>query len=345
MLHRATPTIQDVARLANVSTATVSRALATPERVAEDTRRIVMEAVELTGYRVNQTARNLRRQQAGAIVVLVPNLGNPFFSRILAGIEATASRAGLNVLIADTIQPGAEQARLGDYLHNNRADGILVLDGSLADDFFASAGRAHPPVVYACEWNEGTTLPSIRFDNAGGLRLAVEHLLALGHRHIGHVLGPWENVLTRERLRGFEAALAAHGLSPRPDWLFDGDFTLAAGARAAQQWLKMVDRPTCITAASDEIACGFISELYRNGISVPDEVSVVGFDDIDIAEHFIPALTTVHQPRMKIGEEAAAALIDLISGVNGAGRLASTTTVLDAHLEIRASTATPRVAP
>ncbi len=321
-----------------MSTATVSRALSSPDRVAEETRRVVIEAVERAGYRVNQTARNLRRKQAGAIVVLVPNIGNPFFSQILAGIETTASKAGLNVLIADTRQPRAHEGPLSEYLHNNRADGILVLDGSLPDHFFFAGNRTHPPIVYACEWSEGTKLPSIRFDNAGGAALAVDHLTDLGHIKIGHILGPLDNVLTRERRHGFESRMKARNLPVRRDWLFDGDFTLAAGARAAIQWLALSDRPTAVTASNDEMACGFMSELYRNGVKVPDDVSVIGFDDIDIAERFIPALTTICQPRTEIGETAANALIELIRNQDQSPVGTAFTKVLEATLIVRSST-------
>lgn len=335
-MNKVFPTIQDVARVANVSTATVSRALSYPERVSEDTRRLVIEAVERTGYAVNQMARNLRRRQTGAIVVLVPNIGNPFFSTILAGIETTASRAGLNVLIADTRQPHVPAGQLSDYLHNNRADGMLVLDGALPAVFFSRPGRSTPPIVFCCEWNDDTELPWVRCDNAGGAELAVRHLHELGHHGIGHISGPRGNVLTRERQRGTEAALRALGLAVRRDWMFDGDFSLAAGARAARAWLGLAERPTAVTSSNDEMACGFIAELHRNGLSVPADVSVVGFDDIDIAGQFIPALTTVHQPRLEIGETAAAALIAMIRGTGQEIR----TTTLGVELVVRSSTRT-----
>ncbi|MGO4833021.1 LacI family DNA-binding transcriptional regulator [Rhizobiaceae sp. 2RAB30] len=335
-MNKAFPTIQDVARVAKVSTATVSRALSAPERVSEDTRRQVIEAIERTGYAVNQTARNLRRKQTGAVVVLVPNLGNPFFSRILAGIETTASKSGLNVLIADTRQPHAGAARLGEYLHNNRADGMIVLDGSLSADFFSRPGR--PPVVFCCEWNDAAGLPSVRCDNAGGAALAVHHLHQLGHRRIGHILGPSDNVLTHERRRGTEAALAELALPQHPDWIFAGDFSLAAGARAGQSWLALAERPTAVTFSNDEMACGFIAELHRHGVSVPADVSVVGFDDIDIAEQFIPALTTIHQPRNDIGEAAAAALIARIGEGKAGFEMPEQTKVLGVELVVRAST-------
>ncbi len=298
-----------------MSTATVSRALSSPERVSEETRRQVIEAVERTGYRVNQTARNLRRRQTGAIVALVPNLGNPFFSRILAGIEATAARIGYNVLIADTRAPHARDGGLIAYLDQNRADGLIVLDGGLPPRVFAEDGRPRPPVVFCCEWDDATGLPSIRFDNAGGETLAVSHLAGLGHRRIGHILGPVENVLTHARVEGFRRGLAEHGLEDNAAWQFAGDFTLEAGIAAARRWLALETRPTAVTAASDEMACGFIAELHRAGVSVPRDVSVVGFDDIDIAAQYIPAITTVRQPRFEIGERAADLLLDLVKGV------------------------------
>lgn len=334
-MTKAFPTIQDVARVAKVSTATVSRALSYPERVSKETRRVVIDAIERTGYTVNQTARNLRRKQSGAIVVLVPNLGNPFFSKILSGIEATASREGLNVLIADTRQPRVSHRQIGEYLHTNRADGLILLDGALRPDLIPDSPGKRPPIVYCCEWNEDSDLPSVRFDNSGGAALAVRHLYGLGHRRIGHILGPEDNILTKERENGVRGAMQALGLEARRDWFFDGDFSLAAGARAAAQWLALDARPTAVAAANDEMACGFISGLHRAGVAVPEAVSVVGFDDIDIAEQFIPALTTIRQPRHEIGESAATALIDRIRG-GGSGDVAEVKT-LGAELIVRSS--------
>jgi len=335
-VNKAFPTIQDVARVANVSTATVSRALSYPERVSEETRRLVIEAIEQTGYRVNQIARNLRRKQTGAIVVLVPNIGNPFFSQILAGIEAAAARAGYSVLIADTRAPHAQEGQLADYL-NSRADGLVILDGSLPRDLLPEPGRPRPPIVFCCEWIDGSALPSIRVDNEAGAAIAVDHLVGLGHRKIGHILGPADNVLTHARLAGVRGALAQHGLKERPDWFFAGNFLIEAGVEAARKWLALKDRPTAVTASSDVMACGFIAELNRAGVLTPRDVSVVGFDDIDIAAQFIPGITTIRQPRLEIGEGAAAALIGLIRNPDQA--VDARPTMLPAELIVRGSTA------
>lgn len=337
MTPKPAPTIHDVAREARVSAATVSRALSQPERVTEPTRRIIQEAIERTGYVVNLTARNLRRKRAGALVVLLPNLGNPFFSEILSAIETVAAASGFSVLIADTQAAGSDAPRILDYLHNNRADGIIVLDGSFPEALLAAPGGRRPPVVFACEWAAGTTLPTIAIDNRGAARLAVGHLAGLGHRKIGHVRGPDGNVLTVEREAGFRAALGERGLPVRDDWVFPGDFSLRSGAEAARAWLALADRPTALFCANDEMAMGLIAALDRAGVNTPRDVSVVGFDDIAVAEHYIPPLTTIRQPRGDMGAAAARALIAVVEGrARAAARV-----LLPTELILRGSTAPP----
>ncbi|WP_274426946.1 LacI family DNA-binding transcriptional regulator [Chelativorans sp. YIM 93263] len=314
-MDKKTPNIQDVAREAGVSTATVSRAISNPSVVSAATREAVLEAIRSTGYHTNMVARNLRQRRTGAIVVLVPNLGNPFFSRILAGVEQAAAQAGFSVLIVDTKQPHANENQLFTYLHSARADGLIVLDGSLPLEFLGemdAPGRM-PPIVFACEWIADSPFSKVVIDNEAGSATAVRHLHELGHRRIGHVMGPPGNVLTETRREGTRAALADLGVEIAPEWFFSGDFSLHSGVEAARQWLTLKRRPSAVFCASDQMACGFISELSMEGYSVPDDVSVVGFDDIDIAQRFIPPLTTIHQPRTQIGTTAAKALIERIN--------------------------------
>ena len=321
-----------------VSTATISRALTRPERVAEPTRRAVLAAIERTGYRVNRTARNLRRRRAGAIVVLVPNLGNPFFRRAgrHRGDRLAAGARRVDRRHAAAACPRRTARRLPGGKRGGRGR-IIWLDAPCWTSSSPPAAELHPPIVYACEWSEGTRLPSIRFDNEGGAALAVGASFALGHRSIGHILGPRQRAHAARR-RGVERALRALALPLRPDWFFDGDFSLAAGAQAAHAWLALDQRPSAVTASSDMMACGFISELHRLGLDVPRDVSVVGFDDIELSERFIPSLTTIHQPRSRIGERAAQALIGLLAERR---REAPVTALLEATLVVRASTGAP----
>lgn len=331
---RKQATIQDIARAAGVSTATVSRTLSHPERVAEQTRRAVLDAVRQSGYRVNRTARNLRRRRSGAILALVPNLANPFFSEILSGLSSVLAESGHGLFVADTHIGPDPAARLSEYLAASMADGVVSFDGRLPDS--AALDLPHPPVVLACEWS-ALRLPAVRVDNEGGAALAIRHLVARGHRVIGHLTGPAGNVLTETRLEGTRGALAEAGLTLAPEHVFAGDFGLSSGALAAERWLALRDRPTAVFCASDEMACGFIGALQHAGMDVPREVSVVGFDDIEVSAHLTPALTTIRQPRRRIGERAARLLLGMIEA-EGAE---TPTEVLPVELIERQSVAAP----
>ncbi|MGP3696665.1 LacI family DNA-binding transcriptional regulator [Rhodobacter sp. NSM] len=331
-MRQKVATIQDVARISGVSTATVSRTLSHPDRVAEATREAVLRAIRETGYVANHMARNLRRRRTGSILALVPNLANPFFSEILSGLASVLTPSGYGLLIADTHTDPA--GRFAFYLESGLADGMVVFDGSLPED--ALVTRTRPPVLLACEWM-GEGLPSVRVDNAVGAEIAIRHLHEMGHRRIGHVTGPGGNVLTESRLEGVHRAVAGLGLELRPEWVFRGDFGLASGSSAAMAWLALKERPTAVFCASDEMACGFMGALQHAGVRVPAEVSVMGFDDIEVAGHLVPALSTIRQPRHLIGRRAA----ELLSAMIDARALSGPSEVLPVELIRRQSVAPP----
>lgn len=333
--------IQDVARIAGVSTATVSRALSHPEKLTDATRDAVFEAIRETGYRVNRAASTLRKQRANAVLVLVPDLGNPFFSQILAGISARLSEQDVSVLITDSTQLPAGDTALSGYFLDGRIDGMISLDGGLSDahlDSFAQAGVAGR-ILCACEWVEGAAMPSVRSDNFKGAQLAIRHLHDLGHRRIAHVTGPADNVLTHARREGMMAERQRLGLHTPPEWIIRGDFSLASGQAAARRILAMQDRPTAVFCASDQVAFGLISELTSLGVRVPKDISVIGFDDIELAQHFIPALSTIRQDRLALGRRAADLMLDCLSG-SGLVDPAVVETI-DVALIARASTGAP----
>ncbi len=306
--------LSDVARLAGVSASTVSRVLSHPDVVAESTRQAVMQAVEATGYRMNHAARNLRKGRTGAVVALVPNLGNPFFAKILDGMGRELARAGYDLLVADTLDGQGRHGALRRFLDPSRADGIILLDGLVpwgGAEVGDGGGRGQPPVITACEWIEGAALPRVMLDNQAGGRMAVTHLRDHGHRRIGLLGGPAENVLHKARLTGAHEAGQGAVLT-----LFNGDFTLQSGQAAAQEWaaLPPAQRPTGIFAFSDEMACAFLATLHRQGFRVPQDVSIIGFDDIELASHLSPALTTIRQPKRELGRLAARVILDRIEG-------------------------------
>jgi len=311
---KTNPTVQDVARAARVSTATVSRALSTPDRVSKETRNKVAKAVEQTGYVLNHAARNLRRRDTGAIVALVPDIGNSHFSNILQGIETACAEKNLKVLIADTRKPTMSRSNLSDFFSKNNCDGIVILDGHFSISGIRASNPTLPPIVTAGEWSDTPEVPIVVVNNLHGAEMAVSHLLDLGHTHIGHVTGLLTHKPGRDRHEGFRTTLSGVGLNPAQAWVFEGNYTLEAGRTAALAWLKLPQRPTAVFCASDRCAFGFISALDEAGVRVPMDVSVVGYDDIDIAGHFVPPLTTIHQPRRAVGEQAANLLLGLLQG-------------------------------
>lgn len=310
------PTIEDVARIAQVSIATVSRCLHRPEVVSAQTRDRVMAAVAQTGYTLNTAAQGLRQRRSNTVLVVVPDIGNTFFSEVLSGIEAAARAAGLTMLIGDTGFARDREAALVRYLVNGRADGALLLVEPLEDWFDRRAANARgvPPVVMISEPGPQPGALSVSIDNEGAACAATRHLIAAGHRRIAHLAGPGNTGLTALRQRGYARALAEAGLAAEPSLVLPGDFTLASGRAAFARFAALDPRPTALFCANDETAMGFIAAAHRAGVRVPQDVSVVGFDDIHFAQGFIPALTTIRQPRAEMGAAAMRLLLDILAG-------------------------------
>lgn len=340
-MERKTPTIQDVARHANVSTATVSRALSVPEKVSEGTRARVAEAVRVTGYTLNQAGRSLRQRTAKTILVALPDIRNPFFSSILDAIEREAAARGYGVLVLNLYFGHETIRRLQDFLLSNRADGLLLLDGSVDTHLLRTmAGQAGAiPIVVACEEIPNSGFHTVLTDNVEAAERATQHLIDLGHRRIGHLLGPEHNVVSRDRLMGFSRALSQARLPVAPEWQFRGNFDMESGFAAAARFLALGDRPTAVFAANDESAIGFLSGLRQHGLTCPRDISVVGFDDLAVAPHYVPPLTTMRQPREALGRMAAEALIDVVEEPEAL--LAPLRIVLRSELVVRESTARP----
>lgn len=328
--------------MAGVSPATVSRALSNPGILAESTREAVFEAIANTGYRVNQAARNLRMQRAGAVLILVPNLGKPFYSKILSGISDGFSSTDYAVLIADTESRPLPDGELAGSFIDGRIDGVICLDGGMSREALQQCKQQGlgERIVFLCEWVEGTDFPVICVDNAQGARLAVRHLHGLGHRKIAHVTGPQGNVLTASRREGMVSERARLGLPARDEWIIRGDFSVESGHAAARQILDMSERPTAVFCAADTVAFGLISGLQTGGLSVPRDISVVGFDDIDMSHYYIPALTTIRQDRHRLGHCAAQCLLERLKP-SSAPRHDGGKDMIDVELVVRDSTAPP----
>jgi LacI family repressor for deo operon, udp, cdd, tsx, nupC, and nupG len=329
--------MNDVARLARVSTATVSRALANPERVSPEARARIFEAIANVGYVPNPAARTLRSQKSNMVLVVLPNLDNIFFAKILRGIEETLFEAGYGMIIGDLDGSPGKEAHLAAFAAAGQVDGALLLNGHLfgrSRDGQGPAMRTNVPLVALCEAIPGADIPQIEVDNREAARRMTRYLASLGHRRIAYVCGPAENVLERERQQGYRDGLREAGLPLDPAFIWPGDYTLDAGVGAGRAIAGSARRPSAVFCSSDEMAVGLMQALVAAGIRVPIDISVAGFDDIELAAVVQPSLTTIRQPRRELGQAGALVLIDLLQGRAVPGRVRLAT-----ELIVRASTA------
>lgn len=324
--------IRDVARLAGVSVATVSRALSSPEKVSEESLAKVHQAITEVGYRPNMLARNFRSTRAYAVVVLVPDIANPFYSLFIRALEDRAHQKGYAVLLGDTRGTPERELEYIRRVETRLADGIIQLRPSSEK----SQHNIPPgvPCVNACGC-EYTTGPAIRIDNRAAAKSMVNYLISLGHKRIGVISGLKDNPHAIDRLEGYKEALADAGIPFEKDLIAEGDFTMWSGLNAAFQFCNMKQRPTAIFSMNDEMAIGAMQTLKNQGIRIPEDMSVTGFDDIAYAKYCDPSLTTISQPAEEMGKMAMDMLLKVIEGEP----LSQRECVLPTEFIIRKSTA------
>ena len=333
---RAT-SIRQVARQAGVSIATVSRALTTPDKVSDETLKKVLAQVERSRYKPNLLARNFRSKRAYAIVVLVPNIANPFYAEIIRGIEQVAQQQGYAVLLGDTEGREDREDYYVGLVETRQADGLIQLYPRLPKAARGANGTLEIPLVNACEYIDDAPCPRVGIDNVAAAREMTMHLIELGHRRIGAILGPESSPLTSDRLRGYRAALRAAKISADATLIARGDFSMSSGRAACEKLFASADAPTAIFCFNDEMALGAIRFLKSTGRAVPNDVSVVGFDDIEFASFCDPPLTTIEQPTHEIGNKAMTLLFDLLNGA----KAEATMHALPTKLIVRDSAAPP----
>lgn len=311
---RGAVTIAEVARLAGVSTASVSRALSEPSRLRAGTLARVEAAVRETGYLPNVAARTLRARRSMVVLVVVPDIANPFFSDVLRGIEDGLAPQGYSLLIGDIGLGQERQSQIMGLVQTGQVDGVILLNGHVPQRDGRSLAELNVPVVAVCEAIPGAAFPQVEVRNRDAARAIVAHLTELGHRLIAYLGGPPGNILEIERQTGFREGLAAAGIAASPALFLLGDFTLTSGAAAATAFMRMTPRPSALFASNDEMAIGFLKTLRDQGLRVPQDVSVTGFDGIAFADYVEPTLTTQRQPRRALGREGAALLLRVMSG-------------------------------
>jgi LacI family transcriptional regulator len=291
-----------------VSVATVSRVINNSGPVREATRLRIAEVAQRLRYTPNSAARSLSTRQTETIGVLLPDLYGEFFSEVIRGIDQVVQREGWHLLVSSSHDERSEiEAALRAM--RGRVDGLLVMSPDLDARALAENLPANLPVVLLNCAVDGRAYDSLNIDNCGGASAMMRYLLERGHERIGLITGPARNHDARERLRGSRAALAAAGLEPDASLVVEGDFRETSGHCAVRVLLEREQRPTAIVAANDSMAIGALSALLEAGVRVPEDVTVVGFDDIPIARYVSPPLTTVRVSIAELGSRAAARLL------------------------------------
>ncbi len=327
-------TIRDVAERASVSVASVSRVLNGAGPVTEPTRRRILDAVEALQYVPHSGARSLSTSRTHTVGVILPDLFGEFFSELIRGLDVAAREQGYHLIVSSS-HDDAEEAAAAMRSMRGRVDGLIVLSPHLDGASLAAGQAGGVPVLLMNGGGQDSGRPSIVIDNHGGARTAVEHLLDLGRRRIAHVAGPSGNLEAEARLAGYLEAMAEAGLESR---VVEGDFTQASGHGAGVE-LMGNERPDAIFAANDMMAVGVMLALQEAGVRCPDDVAVVGFDDVPIAALVRPSLTTL---QIRIADNGRRALERLVGLIESTGQdLADTACdVVTPELVVRQSSGT-----
>ena len=293
-------TIQDVAKAAGGSVATVSRVINNSEAVTESTREAVMSAIKILNYQPNLLGRNLRRTETRRLLVLLPNIGNPFYARIVKGIEDVAHKNGYNVMLCNTDSDAERERMYLELLKSRLADGVIFMAPVLGKEGLTEIGKSFP-VVQCCEYTEGAQVSHVSIDNHAAAYKLTKHLISAGHQRIGMISCRGAVVSIMQRENGFKKALADSGIGFREELVKYGDYSFNSGLRAANQFVSMKDRPTAIFAISDIMAIGALRSIRENNLKVPEDMAVAGFDNINFASMCNPTLTTISQPKYDMG--------------------------------------------
>ncbi|WP_256761966.1 LacI family DNA-binding transcriptional regulator [Cohnella sp. WQ 127256] len=337
-------TIYDIADEAKVSVATVSRVLNGTAPVKVSTRAKIEALIHKYQFQPNALARSLLSKETGIIGFIQPDITNPFFPEVFTGAEQEARESGHTFFLSNTIGDYSKESEYLNIMQEKRVDGIIFLGGRInlkdCDPCLVQEVVEHAkkiPIVLVNGNLRNTDLPRVVTDEYAGTVLAVRHLIELGHTQIGFIGGQCQTTTTSIKIRAFRKTLRDEGLQVKEDWILPDHFSMDSGRQQMQKLLAMSEKPTAVCCVNDYTAIGAIKAVVENGLKVPDDISIVGFDDIQLAHHVIPELTTVSQQAYELGRTAVKVLRQLMNK----GKVKKLTT-LEPQLVIRQSTAAPR---
>jgi LacI family transcriptional regulator len=310
MIQSRLPSLKDVARAAGVSVTTVSRLLNGSLDLPSKTKKRIEDAIRDLNYQPNPHARRLSRGRSDTIGLVVPDIANPFFATLVAAVEEAADSKGLAVSLYATLnRPGREITYL-QLIERNHVDGLIFVTNHPDDGQLAALINRTGKVVIADEDVAGAQVPKLFCDNERGGYLAGQHLAENGHRNVLFVGGPEQMISGRRRFSGLKRAMREHFGDAAPPLKYEGEYTVSFGRQAAKRFIAERMPATAIFVSSDEIAIGLIEVLRAEGVSIPEDVSVVGFDDVGPLHLFAPPLTAIRQPVRAMGQRALSLLLE-----------------------------------
>lgn len=305
--------IKDIARRAGVSHSTVSRALAGSSLVNDQTRARIAQLAREMGYTPSAVARAMSTRRTRTVGIVVTTIADPFVAEVVRGVEETALDRGYNVILCESSDDPEREVSAVRTLRERWVDAVIVT-ASRVGSFYAQLAEIQVPVVLINNQQPGEYSFSVRNDDLVGGRLVGRYLLALGHRRIGYISGHTAATSSQLRLQGCQNALREAGVSIPPDWIVSGDGKPGGGLRAAQRLFEKPEHPTAVFCYNDQTAMGALRALKSMGLLVPQDISLVGYDDIAAAFYLDPPLTTVGQAKYELGQRAMDMALALISG-------------------------------
>jgi len=298
-------TINDVAKEANVSASTVSRVLNNTGTISQPTTNTVIRAVKKLGYEPNVLARNFRKKRTRTILILTPNMTNPFYSNIISGICDLSRDMNYSSFVCNTTDETQQIKKTLDMLYKHKADGAILLASEKGQHWLSEYAEEFP-IIQCCEYDPDLDISRVSIDNYHAAVDTVRYLIALGHKKIGMISSVNKYLSTENRLKGYKDALREAGLESTDRYVaFAGkDYNYQSGCRAAEKLLTQSDRPTALFCISDVLAIGAVNTAKIMGMCIPEDISIVGFDDVEQTSMFTPKITTVAQPCYSLGQKA-----------------------------------------
>lgn len=302
-------TIKDIAKEADVSITTVSRVLNNKPDVSIDTRKKIEQVIEKLGYNPNTIARGLVTKKTYTIGLIIPDISNPFFPEVAHGIESKAKELGYSVIFYNTNNDKKAEKHAIELLKGKRVDGIILSLSLENNKELHKLAAENFPVVELDRKVPDSSFPTVTINNEDSAFQATEHLIKLGHIRLAHITGDLGTQTGLDRLSGFQKALSKYGLKIEDRWLQEGNYSFESGYTGMKNLFKLEEVPTAVFAANDLMAIGAYQAVFERGLNIPDDISIIGLDDIEMSSIVRPGLTTMRFPKHKLGQKAAEILI------------------------------------